>query len=292
VSRARALLVVALAAGALCASSALAAAAEPVSAPVPPASPEPAPPEPPPEPEGPPPPAVPLWTATHEGGDLSEWLDWSTAPDAPQADAGQAHSGSYSARLALPTGAGAIRLARDTVSDGGALPDSAYYSAWFLLPRRYEVPEWWNVLQWKTAHALSPGGSDPTYTVNVANRPDGEMFLYLYRHVGADCAYDPGGLGGAGVAAESPAALPVGRWFEVVARYDWATGPTGRVTVWQDGAPVMDVAAACTEYADALERGRQWSVNNYTLPGVVPPPAEIWVDDAAISVPSHESPVP
>ena len=202
------------------------------------------------------------------------------------------HGGSYSARLSLPSGAGAIRLARNTVADGRALPDSAYYSVWFLLPRRYDVPEWWNILQWKTAHALSPGGSDPTYTLNVGNRPGGEMFLYLYRHLGADCAYDPESVGGAGLAAASPAAVPVGRWFEVVARYDWATGPTGRVTVWQDGARVMDVDAACTEYADAVENGRQWSVNNYTLPGISPSPAEIWVDDAAISVPSSEGPVP
>ena len=77
------------------------------------------------------------------------------------------------------------------------------------------------------------------------------MFLYLYLHLGADCAYDPDSVGGAGLAAASPAAVPVGRWFEVVARYDWATGPTGRVTVWQDGARVMDVHAACTEYAGA-----------------------------------------
>ena len=47
---------------------------------------------------------------------LDEWLDWSTAPDAPQVDAGRAHGGAYSARLSLPSGAGAIRLARNTVA--------------------------------------------------------------------------------------------------------------------------------------------------------------------------------
>jgi hypothetical protein len=141
------------------------------------------------------------------------------------------------------------------------------------------VREWWNVMQWKTEHARSPGGSDPTYTLNVGNRPNGRMRLSLVRHIAANCsAREPLDLGDT-----SAVALPVGRWVHVEAYYSWAHGPAGRVTVWQDGRRVMNYSHVCTEHGEPVENGRQWSVNNYSTPGVSPAPVVIWIDDAAIT---------
>jgi hypothetical protein len=163
-----------------------------------------------------------------------------------------------------------------------SLPRSAYYSVWFFFPRTYKVRDWWNVFQWKTAERRSsPEGSDPTYTVNVENRRDGAMRLSLYRHVGDGCLYDDGNGMGAGTAATARRAIPVGRWFRLSARYDWSRGRAGRIIVWQDGRRIMDVSGVCTEY-DHPPSGRQWSVNNYSTPGVSPAPVEVWVDDASI----------
>jgi hypothetical protein len=219
-----------------------------------------------------------LWSAGMEGGDLSEWYrPCSGSSPCPQqlggafnsgnavskASGDVAHTGAYSANLTIntPPTAG-VRLFR--WGEPRQYTD-LYYSVWYYFPQRYDTPAgWWNILQWKSK---TSSRNDPFTVLNVGNRPNGNMYLYLYRWVAKE-SYN-----------QTIKDIPVGQWVHVEAFYRCAADGTGRVTVWQDGAQLYDVGNVNTRYADG---DCQWSVNNYS-DRVTPSPTTIYIDDAAIS---------
>ncbi|HYN89547.1 MAG TPA: heparin lyase I family protein [Ardenticatenaceae bacterium] len=141
--------------------------------------------------------------------------------------------------------------------------DALYYSAWYLIPTRVTVESWWAIMQWKSA-----GSFNPKFALMVGNRPDGEMYLYLGR------GRDSGG----GSWSQSTSDLPVGQWFHLEAYYEKAGDGTGRVTVWQDGVELLDLAGVSTANGEDLG----WSVINYG-DSLDPGNLTIYTDDAAIS---------
>ncbi|MFB3820217.1 MAG: hypothetical protein ACE147_21380, partial [Candidatus Methylomirabilales bacterium] len=179
-----------------------------------------------------------------------------------------------------------VRLAKvDTPYTPASLPTSAYYSVWYYFPQVVAAPHWWNVFQWKQAwQAGTTRSSDPVYTINVGNRPDGPMYFYLYRHVGADGRYN---TAGAGPIASAPFNIAPGRWTHLECAYVWSAAWNGTVQCWQDGAEIWNKTALKTEfderkYLDHATNSRQWSVNNYA--GLTLPETHtLYVDDAAIS---------
>ena len=151
---------------------------------------------------------------------------------------------------------------------------SLYYTTWFYFPQRYSVSLYWNIFQWKS-RSTSGGHPDPFYVLNVGNRSDGSMYLYLYdwqRRI----SYH-----------QSIKNIPVGQWFEIKAYYTCSSSGTGRVTFWQDGTQLFDLNGVNTAYSDnftSLGSDCEWSVDNYSS-GVSPSPTVIYADDAAIARP-------
>jgi Polysaccharide lyase len=228
-----------------------------------------------------------LWSADMETGDLSQW----SLPSVPnRANAGggvfnsgiawagvdsvsPAHSGLHSAKLSItaheepgiPTSGTRLFRWREPKDH-----PELYYSVWYYFPRRYHPngdPSWWNVFQWKSKHAKATI-SDPFFTLNVGNRSDGSMFVYLY-DANAESSY-----------GQTSKNIPEGRWFRVEAYYKCAGDKSGRVIFWQDGVQIFDIHEVETRYPDG---DCAWSVNNYSN-GLDPRAATIYVDDAAICV--------
>ncbi len=106
--------------------------------------------------------------------------------------------------------------------------------------------------------------------LNVGNRGDGAMYLYLGR------GEDSGG----GSWSQNRVDLPVGRWVHVEAYYEKAADRGGRVAVWQDGEQILDVEGVQT--ANSADLG--WAVVSYGE-GVAPGEVVVYVDGAAISSP-------
>lgn len=216
-----------------------------------------------------------LWSADHETGDISQWYYPSTGPFGnygggmfnsgvasvtPSLD--YARSGRWSLRMtiATPPMSGARLFRWSEPQRYGGL----YYSAWYYLPRRYSVPNFWNVFQWKSKRTT--GQIDPFFVLNVGNRSDQSMFLYLYDWQNSR-SY-----------SQSVADIPVGRWFRIEAFYECTGGTNGRVTFWQDGVQLLDVRNVRTRYSDG---DCQWSMDSYS-DGLIPSPSTIYIDDAAI----------
>ena len=224
-----------------------------------------------------------LWSADMETGDLSQWSR-PDVPGGPNAGGGVfdsgtsiatvdarsvAHSGLHSAKLYINT------LNSPGISTSGArlfrwlepqTHSDLYYSVWYYFPQSYVPnanPPWWNVFQWKSKRG---DASDPFFALNIGNRSDGSMYVYLYDQ-NAKASY-----------SQTVKNIPIGQWFHMEAFYKCAGDKTGHVTFWQDGTQLFDVPNVQTRYADG---NCAWSVNNYSA-SLNPPTATIYVDDAAI----------
>ena len=229
-----------------------------------------------------------LWSADHETGDTSQWYSPSTGPTGNSGggefDSGNAtvtpsrdvaHGGAWSLKLTISTPssseASGARMFRWAESRAHR---ALWYRVWYYLPQQYSVAMWWNVFQWKSKRAAT-GAVDPFFILNVGNRQDGSMYLYLFDWQ-RQISYQ-----------QNIKNIPVKQWFEVEAFYECAGDGTGRVIVRQDNVQLFDLSGVETRYADG---DCQWSVDNYSA-SVTPSPTNIYIDDAEIlsttSVPSN-----
>jgi hypothetical protein len=240
-----------------------------------------------------------LWSADHETGNLSQWASPNTTGGTGVWISGRAdakvvtthkRSGRYGTALTIYNADGnnsegqpGVRMARvGTLADPHKLPAAGYYSVWYYFPRIIRPSVWWNVFQWKRRFVYADGSatSDPVLTVNIDNRGGGNMFFYLYNHVGTDGRYmTPGN----GVIVSASIDIPINTWFHFECYYQWATAPTGRITCWQDGVQIWDLQNIITEYSYGnVSDPWQWTVNSYS-DNTRPVTHTIYIDDAAIS---------
>jgi hypothetical protein len=211
-----------------------------------------------------------IWEATHESGDLNEWSQGTggalaDTPDATvEVTTDLAHGGRYAVKLTNGA-AGAYKTARLWHQD--TLPRQAYYSVWYYLPRAYQTPVDWTILQFRTPT------DDPTVVsqfldVGLRSLPGGDLILTLFDH-------RPQYLRSPTPDPAQP--VPVGRWFQIQVFYRNVNDDSGRFTLWLDGQLNYDI-----------QRPMTGSPAVYFTPCSIsedlsPAPSEIYVDDAAIS---------
>jgi hypothetical protein len=225
-----------------------------------------------------------IWSADFETGNTSQWYLPSASADANagggEFDSGiawttpsqlYAHSGKWSLEMTIITPpVSATRMFRWLEP---RTYNNLYYSVWYYFPQTYQPTNFWNVFQWKSKIA-STGQDDPFFIVNVGNRSDGSMFLYLFNWQTRQ-RY-----------TQTVINVPVRQWFNVSAHYVCAADNKGTATVWQDGIELFDVENVVTRYSNG---DCQWSVNNYS-DAVTPTPTTIYIDDAAIAVQKSGAP--
>ncbi|MEX2316548.1 MAG: heparin lyase I family protein, partial [Pirellulales bacterium] len=227
------------------------------------------------------------WIGDWETGNTSQWDNgqpWVSGPGISSwqlVPAPAAHSGLFAMSTTIDTtlGTAGIRWPRRNVPDSNTFHTAAYYSTWLRLDAPIDA-DWFNVMQWK--HVTADGtSSDPVYTINIDQRPDGRDYLYLFRHVGNDGNYNTPGMGRA---ADSAIPLPIGQWVHLEAYYAWASDNTGKIAVYQDGRQIFQKTGVRTKFVhpDAATNPMQWTVNAFGQ-NVVPSPTTILFDDAAIS---------
>jgi hypothetical protein len=223
-----------------------------------------------------------LWRADNETGDFSQWTAragggvFISGSGVASISTNVAHSGSHAVQMSVVTDgvdSEAVRLFRWYEPGNPQYPD-LYYSVWYYIPQIFQVTgnqvgsDYWNVFQWKSKYFL--GGeerTDPTWVLNVGNRPNGAMYFYLYDEINKR-SY-----------SQTLRNLPVGKWFHVEAFAHRATDNSGHLTFWQDGAQIFDLSGVQTSLGGEL----QWSVDSYTR-SLIPNTAKIYVDDAVISI--------
>jgi hypothetical protein len=219
-----------------------------------------------------------LWTARFETGSFSEWtgapggaVTPAPAPapaSAAEISSDRVHRGRFAGKLTVDAGAGAGQQSA-ALSRKGSLPMSAYYSAWYYLPRTTTVDGFWVVFKIRRRDvADDPSTESELFDLDLVSMPTGEMGLQLYDH--RIQAVVP--LQAADVV------VPVGVWFQLEAFYRNAADDSGRFAVWLDGAPVVDVGGSPTSQAAWVE----WSVVSIGE-SLDPAAAVVYVDDCAVS---------
>ncbi len=215
-----------------------------------------------------------LWTANFEGQSLAEW----SLPPGGGSRINPA-TGSITVEAAAARGRFAAQLAVNAPADGqqknvelirsGVLPEEAYYSAWYYLPRSVAVNGFWVIFKLRLRRAVDdPTTEDELYDLDLSGQASGAMSLSLYDHrAGVTVPLDV-----------PPPVVPIGRWFQIEAFYRNAADATGRVTYWLDGQPFVDV------------RGKPMAPNPWVgweatsiAKDLAPSDAVIYVDDCAIS---------
>ena len=213
-------------------------------------------------------PAGPVLWRTHFASGLSKWTadgcggDFNSGGGRVEVTADEARSGRFAAVLRLPDAREREQGARLFRWCEPRQHRALYYSAWYHLPRQYRVDGWWSLMEWK-----SEGSHNAKFMLNVGNRPDGTMYLYLGR------GEDSGG----GSWLQDAKDLPAGRWVHVEAYYEKAADDGGRVAVWQDGVKLVEVDGVQTANGNNLG----WAVVSYGE-GIAPGEVVVHVDDAAV----------
>jgi hypothetical protein len=222
-----------------------------------------------------------LWSAQHESGDLSEWIaagKGGSSADMPDTSLAVstdfAHSGRYSAKLsnAAVSAYEEVRLWRTD-----QFPQSAYYSAWYYLPRAYQTTDDWTIMQLRAPTSVD--GGSPTSAdggtiaqlldVDLRSLPGGDLILSVYDHREQYLR----------APTPDPAVLvPIGAWFQVQALFDYSSGPDGRFALWLNDALLYDLPRP-SDLAGTVYFG-VCSVSH----ALSPTDSAIYVDDAAVSL--------
>jgi hypothetical protein len=216
------------------------------------------------------------WFADGEFGDLSQWTRDQSGEAVFNSGTGivepsreSAHGGQWGLKMSIENAAGETQAGR--ILRWHDNPAEGYYSVWFYFPEQVRPRVWWNIFQFKSGNQ----GSDATWVLNVGNRPDGAMYLYLWDAINQRTYSHQ----------LSAANLPVGQWVELKAYYRRAQDRSGRITIWQDGVRLFDLNRVQTATSDELH----WGLSNYT-DDIDPPDVTIYADDAMIR--EVEQPVP
>ena len=151
----------------------------------------------------------------------------------------------------------------------GQLPQEAFYSVWYYLPRAYQTKVDWTILQFRTPT------DDPTVIsqfldVNLRSLPGGEMILSVYDH-------RPQYLR---LPTPDPAIdVPVGRWFQIEVLF--RNVPRRQLAASRCGSTASSTTTSRNRPM-ASDPRVYWTPCSVTG-DLSPSQSELYVDDAAIS---------
>jgi hypothetical protein len=212
-----------------------------------------------------------LWFADHETGDLSAWHAGGAANGGGQYGAGshevlrESARGSYAAKLTIDTTDRTdrtARLYRRTASGG------AYYSAWFFFSQLHTPDVWWSIFIFRAQRDPNDVNTFVNlWDINVERPDGGNISLSFYDHLTQRFTRQ-----------SNPIPLPVAQWTHIEAFFNYAPPDATRITIWQDGQPVLDLAGL----GQAPSPYFYWAVGNGSN-GLLPRVSSIYIDDAAIA---------
>jgi len=213
-----------------------------------------------------------IWRSGLELSDLSEWTAdgqgenyRSSEPSTPSVSSDHAHGGSQSLKVSITVANGMTSV--NYMYRQAATPTEAYYSAWFLIPRSYTVKDWWNIVHFVGSQSGDGRNEVGLWDLDLRSAADGSLALYVWDFEHSK-QFDP----------PTPHAFPIGVWVKIEVLFRKASDASGRFAVYQDGALLVDLTGVRTAPNDWL----RWAVGSASA-NIVPSPAELYIDDAAIS---------
>jgi hypothetical protein len=146
----------------------------------------------------------------------------------------------------------------------GAMPKSAYYGAWYLIPALHESDGNWNLFHF--LGGKSEADSHALWDISLANTADGRLELTVFNF-----------LNGSHPPLTGVPPIPIGTWFRIEIKIVRSAKPDGEVIVLQDGVPALHLTNLITDDTD----WGQWYVGNFAKT-LVPSLSTVYVDDVTI----------
>ena len=220
-------------------------------------------------------PASVIWRGTFEPGDLSEWSGdgeggsyTQNTPAKPSPTLAMPHNGRYAGLFTIaPTASMASTgyLFRNQPS-----PAQGYYSAWFYVPSTIAVGNWLSLTHFSGSETGDGRNLAAIWDVNLYPLAGGGLAAQLYDYAGT----------GFNLRQTTPVPFPTDDWVQLEVYLSKATGPTGEVTVWQDGVQILQRLNVTTVSNDWM----QWDAGGAADASTLPSPSVVYMDDAAISL--------
>ena len=216
-----------------------------------------------------------LWQGTFEPGNLTEWTGdgegaayTQNTTAKPMPTMAMFHNGRYAGMFTIAPSASMAStgyLFRNQPS-----PPQAYYSAWFYVPSTIAVGAWLSLTHFSGSETGDGKNLAAIWDVNLYPLPGGGVAAQLYD-------YTPPG---SNLRQTTPVPFPLDAWVQLEVYLSKATGPTGEVTVWQDGVQILQRLNVATVSNDWV----QWDAGGAADASTLPSPAFVYMDDAAISL--------
>jgi hypothetical protein len=174
------------------------------------------------------------------------------------------HSGAYAASFTVSTDGGSLSQTRCKLS--GALPQSAYYSAWYYVPVSVNNRGLWNLIHFDGA--TGPNAAvHGLWDISLVNGTGGTLELTSYDFLHTETP-DSGGA----------PPIPIGSWFRIEIFLKRASDNTGRFTLLQDGVVIVDLNGLETDDTPWGE----FFVGNLAS-SLVPSDVTVYVDDVMVA---------
>ncbi|MEO6601579.1 MAG: heparin lyase I family protein [Polyangiaceae bacterium] len=148
----------------------------------------------------------------------------------------------------------------------GALPEAAYYGAWYYLPEASVNTSNWNLLHWETGTITNVDGTLDLSLVNANGGLQVAVFDMNYKRVGSPKA--------------NAVMVPIGSWFRVQLYLNRSANGPGEISLSLDGQEIFDERNLTTEKPNS-NFGR-WYVGNLAN-ALTPAASTVYVDDITIS---------
>jgi hypothetical protein len=214
-----------------------------------------------------------LWRGTFETGNLSEWTSdgkggtrVENAPSGAVVTQMMGRGGSHAGSVTI-----APRMGMDSLNylyRREPVPQEAYYSAWFYIPSALTVGSWLSLHHFRGSANGDPANLSMIWDVNLYTLPGGQLAAQLGDFVNTFNDQQP-----------FPIPVPRDTWVQFEVLFRKAADLTGRVVVWQDGVQILERAGVVTARSPLVV----WEIG-VGSDDILPLPATIYVDDAAISL--------
>ncbi|HMA94738.1 MAG TPA: hypothetical protein VKP30_18740 [Polyangiaceae bacterium] len=175
------------------------------------------------------------------------------------------HQGRYAAAFHVDS-LSDVRAAQTRCVRQGALPEQAYYGAWYYIPSVSQNSGIWNLFHFQ-------GGQQGTalqylWDVSLINDGKGGLRTVVFSHVE-----------GRDYGTEELPSVPIGEWFELQVFLKRDAGTSGEIAVYQNGTRFLNVSGIKTDNAD--DAWGQWYVGNLA-DSLDPPVSTVYVDDISV----------
>jgi hypothetical protein len=220
-----------------------------------------------------------LWSSDFEVGDLSEWtgdgqggIYQESASALPTTVASQGHGGGMRAGRITVTPPASAMVCVNYIYRQAPMPADAYYSAWFWFPLLFSIPNYLNIIHFAGSTTNDDRALVSIWDVDLQSQADGSLAAYLFQFP------VPNFASGRSYDEATPVPVPIMSWVHFEVLFRKASDNTGRIAVWQDGTLVLEVNDVATIPTDFL----RFNIGGASR-DITPAPADILVDDAAIS---------